>query len=445
MNKRAFSAVILSATLVGLVLLTAWGIVSATPAGQQGAVAPNAPPTFMAAADSWINEGSPTTNYGEDTTLRVGPVPGQRVYFDQQTLLQFDLSGIPQGSQVTSAKLELYQTNATGAERYAIWPDMLTKSWRELSVTWDDRPTATVVGSLSQLVDMVDGLKSWDVLDIVDRWISGKDPNYGFLLRGDGVTAGLREFEAHDAKNPPRLIIEFVPPTATPTATAVTCSALTSPDQIPSPGLIHFDDLPGTTIIAGSYQPAHGVTFENTGITRALIYANEPAEAHSSPNVAINDAVSPNTSAGVPMKIEFNAAKQYAGFYLGNGETTQPVALIRAYDVAGAFICEVRVPNVPEAHTLFSGLYDPSGRMRVITIDYGNTSLNESIDDFYYAPAGPGPTHTPTLTASITPSPTSTLTPTDAYGHEHPHANSHAHAYPHTHTHAQHRPGRGQD
>ena len=318
----------------------------------------------------------------------------------------------PRDHRCISAKLELYQTNASGAERYAIWPDMLTKSWRELSVTWDNKPTATVVGSLSQLVTMAAGSKSWDVLDIVKLWVSGKDPNYGFLLRGDGDTLGLREFDARDAKNPPRLIIEFVAPTATPTATTVPCSALTSPDQIPSPGVINFDDLPGTTIIGTAYQAAHGVTFENSGITRALIYANEPDESHSRPNVAINDAVAPNTSAGVPMKIEFNEAKQYAGFYLGDGETVQPVALIRAYDVAGALICEVRVPNVPEAHTLFSGLYDPAGRMRVITIDYGNTSLNESIDDLYYAPAGPGPTHTPTLTASITPSPTSTLTPT---------------------------------
>ena len=322
------------------------------------------------------------------------------------------MSGIPQGSQVTSARLDLYQTNASGVERYAIWPDMLTKSWRELSVTWDNKPAATVVGNVSQWVDLGNGLKSWDVVDIVDRWMSGKDPNYGFLLRGDGDTVGLHEFDARDAKNPPRLIIEYLAPTATPTATTAPCSGLTSPDQIPSPGLIDFDDLPGTTVIDAAYQAAHGVTFENSGITRALIYANEPAEAHTSPNVAINDAVSPSTSAGVPMKIEFNAAKQYVGFYLGNGETAQPLALIRAYDVAGALICEVRVPNVPEAHTLFAGLYDPSGRMRVITIDYGNTSLNESIDDLYYAPAGPGPTHTPTLTASITPSPTSTWTPT---------------------------------
>ena len=86
MNKRAFSAAILSVTLVGLLLLTAWGgIVSATPAGQQGAMAPHAPPTFMADADSWVNEGEPTANYGEDTTLRVGRVLGQRVYFNQQT------------------------------------------------------------------------------------------------------------------------------------------------------------------------------------------------------------------------------------------------------------------------------------------------------------------------------------------------------------------------
>ena len=367
-------------------------------------------------------------------------VLGQRVYFNQQTLLHFDLSAIPQGSQLISARLELYQTNASGFERYAIWPDMLTKSWRELSVTWDSKPTATVVGSLSQLVDLVAGLKSWDVVDIVDRWMSGKDPNYGLLLRGDGDTVGLHEFDARDAKNPPRLVIEYLAPTATPTATTAPCSGLSSPDQIPSPGLINFDDLPGTTVIGTAYQAAHGVTFENSGITRALIYANEPAEAHTSPNVAINDAVSPGTSAGVPMKIEFNAAKQYVVSYLGNGDTLKPVAHIMAYDVTGALICEIRVPDVPEEHTLFSGFHDPAGRIRTLMIDYGNTSLNESIDDLYYAPAGPGPTPTPTYTPSITPTPSRTPTPTVTHT---PTRNGHSHAHADADAHAQHRPGGG--
>jgi len=418
MNKTRFSAAMLSMALVGLVLLTAWGgLASATPVGQRGSVAPGdvapqAPPTFPADADTWVNEADPAINYGKDTTLRVGRVSDQRLNYNQQTLLYFDLGIVPPGSQVITARLEMDQTFAQGAERYAIWPDMLTKPWREMEVTWASKPGAAVVGTLVQWVSLVNGAKSWNVLPIVERWVSGKDPNYGFLLRGDGDTLGLREFDAYGAKSPPRLIVEYVPPTATPTSTPVSCSALTSPDQIPSPGVINFDDLPGATVIGAAYQAAHGVTFESSGITRALIYANEPAKAHTSPNVAINDAVSPGASAGVPMKIEFNAAKQYVGFYLGNGESVQPLALVRAYDVTGALICEVRAPNVPEAHALFTGLYDPLGRIRVVSIDYGNTALNESIDDLYYAPAGPGPTHTPTYTPSITPTPSHTPTPT---------------------------------
>ena len=423
MNKSVLRSMVLPVALVGVLLWMAWGgAVSATPVRQQSvaapaasgpdAVAPSAPPAFSADADSWVNESLPAANYGDSTTLRVGRLADLRAAFDVQTLLHFDLSNVPAGSEVISAKLELYQTGASGAERYLIWPEMLGQGWRETAVTWEKKPTVTVMGDFSEWVTLAEGTKSWDVLEIVKLWVDGKAENYGLLLRGDGTTLGLREFDARDAKNPPRLIVEYVAPTATPTATTAPCVALVSQDQIPSPGWIHFDDLAGTTIIGNAYQAAHGVTFENSGVTRALIYANEPTEAHSPPNVAINDAVSPGTSAGVPMKIEFNAAKQYAGFYLGNGETQQPVALIRAYDVTGALICEVRVPNVPEAHTLFTGLHDPSGRIRVVSIDYGNTSANESIDDLYYAPAGPGPTHTPTSTPSATLTPTLTRTPT---------------------------------
>ena len=67
----------------------------------------------------------------------------------------------------------------------------------------------------------------------------------------------------------------------------------------------------------------------------ALIYGNEPAKAHSQPNVAINNTIFPNTSANVPLRIAFDAPKTHVGFYMGNGDTVQPTALLTAYNAAG--------------------------------------------------------------------------------------------------------------
>ena len=115
----------------------------------------------------------------------------------------------------------------------------------------------------------------------------------------------------------------------------------------------------------------------------------------------------------MPLYFTFDAPKTHVGFYMGNGDTQQPTALLTAYNAAGGIICQKRFVNVPEAHTAFFGISDPSGSIAVITLDYGNTALSESIDDLYFAPySAPRPTATATATATATPTRTRTPTPT---------------------------------
>ncbi|MCO6450206.1 MAG: hypothetical protein J5I90_05400 [Caldilineales bacterium] len=210
-------------------------------------------------------------------------------------------------------------------------------------------------------------------------------------------------------------------PTVTPTATATAtpqqnqCQPLESPRQIPNPAIINFDDLDNGKEIGDNYQPSHGVRFEVSDITHAIIYGNEPAEAHSSPNVASNSAIFPSTSSGVPMRVWFDQPKTHVALYMGNGERIQPTGLLTAYDSKDNIICQTEA-SVPEPHTQFIGLHDPAGRIASISLDYGETSLSESIDDLNFAP-GPAATSTPTATQTPTPThtptPTRTLTPTN--------------------------------
>ena len=67
---------------------------------------------------------------------------------------------------------------------------------------------------------------------------------------------------------------------AAPPAQVANCTEITGPTQIPSPGLINFDNLPNAAVIGASYQPLYGVRFENSAANRAIIYGNEPAKAH---------------------------------------------------------------------------------------------------------------------------------------------------------------------
>lgn len=117
------------------------------------------------------------------------------------------------------------------------------------------------------------------------------------------------------------------------------CTAISDLANIPTPALINFDDLPNAAVIGDHYRPTFGVAFEDTPENQAIIYGNEPDKAHSKPNVAINNAVPPNTSKGAPLRIMFNEPKTHVGFYVGNGETAQISALMTAFDASGAVIC----------------------------------------------------------------------------------------------------------
>ncbi len=158
---------------------------------------------------------------------------------------------------------------------------------------------------------------------------------------------------------------------------------------------IDFDELTNGTALADLYQSSLGVGFQNDQTAQALVYADNAGDvgkAYSPPNVATNSPVSPNTSAGVPMRINLPAGLSHVGFRLGNGKDAggggpDLTALIIAYDAAGSAICRFSVAQVPASHTLFAGIYDARGRIAAVDVDYGSSLLSESIDDLVFGPA----------------------------------------------------------
>jgi hypothetical protein len=84
-------------------------------------------------ADSWTNSDNPTVNYGTDANLWLQQAPDMYVW------LKFDLSGLPTGIYVSSAKLYLYTTDIynigdgysrTGSD----------DNWAENTITWNNQP-----------------------------------------------------------------------------------------------------------------------------------------------------------------------------------------------------------------------------------------------------------------------------------------------------------------
>lgn len=165
------------------------------------------------------------------------------------------------------------------------------------------------------------------------------------------------------------------------------CERIPAPGALPEPTLITFEELPNATVIDDSYRDEHGILFENSETNRALIYGNEPEGASSPPNTVSNSAIFPNTSVNVPLQIQFDNPQSHVGFYIGNGDGDAVTGVLTAFTADGKPLCSFAYPFVPDAHTTFAGIHNPDGLIQRISLDYGATRRNESIDDLYFVAA----------------------------------------------------------
>lgn len=87
--------------------------------------------TFTPIADTYIEAGKPTTNFGSATTIQADNSP------IKHALLKFAVSGIG-GSSVASAKLRLYNVDSSSAG--GVFYRVPENTWGETAVTWNTAP-----------------------------------------------------------------------------------------------------------------------------------------------------------------------------------------------------------------------------------------------------------------------------------------------------------------
>ncbi|MFZ1754716.1 MAG: hypothetical protein WBO46_19495 [Caldilineaceae bacterium] len=175
------------------------------------------------------------------------------------------------------------------------------------------------------------------------------------------------------------------------------CGQLESQALIPGQAVIDFDDLDSGLEIADYYGNGYGVRFEQSSTIHATTYGghpNDPSKPRSAPNVATNSAIYPATSENVPFPIFFESDQSHVGMWIGNGEDGQGnsanlTANLTAFDRQGKELCSVRINPVPISHTTFMGLSDGLGRIARVELDYGRTTLSESIDNLAFGPFSP--------------------------------------------------------
>jgi hypothetical protein len=126
--------------------------------------------------DTFLREGDVDKNYGDKDKLEVKEKPGD----GKRAVYRFDLSYIPQGATVNSAKLNLWiesdSDRPVSIHRVTdIWTEM-TATWNNLAFDFDASELATFPPSPEKQHVTI------DIKSLVQQWADGDVPNYGLML-----------------------------------------------------------------------------------------------------------------------------------------------------------------------------------------------------------------------------------------------------------------------
>jgi len=164
--------------------------------------------------DSYSNTADPTTNYGAKTLLDVDGAT-------QITYIQFNLSLIPSGANVTQATLKLYVDSVTTAGTFNV--DYINAAWAESTIDASNAPT--LGGTIASNVNVTTTDKNQyiltDVTTAVQAWLSGSETNNGLALVANSTfDATFDSKESTTTSHSPELDIVFGGGTITGVTTA---------------------------------------------------------------------------------------------------------------------------------------------------------------------------------------------------------------------------------
>jgi TGF-beta propeptide len=122
--------------------------------------------------------------------MRIG-TDGSSIY---RAALQFDLSQVPAGVNVTSATLGLYYAacleTVCGKVSHQLDAYRMTSPWSVSSTTGNLSWDPTVVASYTVPVGATPGQwMSWGLTSIVNGWLAGSTPNYGLMIKRSSETS----------------------------------------------------------------------------------------------------------------------------------------------------------------------------------------------------------------------------------------------------------------
>ena len=165
-------------------------------------------------ADSDVDQGSPTSNFGTSSDLYVR----SKASGNRRAFVKFDLSscGAPTTAVVTAATLSVYMTSAPSTSRtYDV--RRVSATWTEAGITWNNQPAVGSVTSSTTTGTTSNVWRTWSVAADAQAWLDGTATNYGLRI-SDATESAAASPEAKFAPKEwgtagqrPQLTIQYYP------------------------------------------------------------------------------------------------------------------------------------------------------------------------------------------------------------------------------------------
>jgi hypothetical protein len=162
--------------------------------------------TVQPTADAYVDQASPSSNFGTSSDLFVTSKSGSA---NRRTLVRFNLPAVPSGCSVTGASLNLYSTSAVTGRTIGAY--RAGGSWTETGVTWNNAPAPTGAGVTGPSGT---GWRTWDVTSQVQAMYS-PGPNDGFVIRDESEgdpASPEQKYQSRDGTpdgQDPELVVTF--------------------------------------------------------------------------------------------------------------------------------------------------------------------------------------------------------------------------------------------
>lgn len=172
--------------------------------------------------DTYIYEGSATTNYGSENDLLFITYGGTR----KKSLLNFNVSSIQSGSTINSALLYLYVTGWSGSSS-SISVYQVFRNWVETETTWNNATTSigwdtvgcenittdrNATAEASTTIISINAWYNWNITILTQRWLSGISTNNGMILIDTSGSRTVNAVSSNAGSNNPYMQIIYTLP-----------------------------------------------------------------------------------------------------------------------------------------------------------------------------------------------------------------------------------------